>query len=419
MKNFTKDRMFYKFCIYGFLKNLKFFETFLMLFFLEKGLTFLQIGTLYSIQFVAVNILQMPTGIFADSMGRRRTMILSFGSYIVSFVMFFFATSYPLFAASMVFFAFGESFRSGTHKAMIFQYLQIKGWQDQKVHYYGHTRSWSQAGSALSVLIAAGIVFYSGSYKYIFLASIIPYLADMLLIISYPAYLDSGKQRLKAGQTLKSVGSVIKESVGAFKDRHVLRSIMNAAVYTGFYDAMKAYLQPVVKTLALALPIFIAYDDKKRSAIVVGIVYAILYMQTAYFSRISGHIAEKFRNLPLPLNLFLFAGLGFGVVSGILYHYKFFLASVIVYIGIYIIQNVRRPISEAYITDSVDHEILATALSAEGQVSTFITALLAPLLGVLADHFGVGIALVVLSAGLVLFFPLYYARERAAKEVKS
>lgn len=415
MRNFIKDRMFYKFCAYGFLKNLKFFETFLMLFFLEKGLTFLQIGTLYSIQFVAVNILQMPTGIFADSMGRRRTMIISFGSYIISFVMFFFSTSYILFAVSMVFFAFGESFRSGTHKAMIFQYLQIKGWEDQKVHYYGHTRSWSQTGSALSVLIAACIVFYSGSYKYIFLASIIPYLADMLLIISYPSYLDSGKKKLKADQALKSIGAVIRESVGAFKDRHVLRSIMNAAIYTGFFDAMKTYLQPVVKTLALALPVFLAYDDKKRSAIVVGIVYAILYMQTAYFSRISGQVAERFRNLSLPLNIFLFAGLGFGVISGILYHYKFFLAAVIVYIGIYIIQNVRRPISEAYITDSVDHEILATALSAEGQISTFLTALLAPLLGVLADHFGVGISLAVLSAGLVCFFPLYIARERAAK----
>ena len=412
MKNFTKDSMFYKFCLYGFLKNLKFFETFLMLFFLENGLSFLQIGTLYSIQFIAVNIMQMPTGIFADSMGRRRTMLLSFSSYIVSFVMFFFATSYPLFAVSMVFFAFGESFRSGTHKAMIFQYLRMKGWQDQKVHYYGHTRSWSQTGSALSVLIAAGIVFVSSSYKYIFIASIIPYVLDMVLVFTYPAELDGEKKHIRPGQAFYSVASIAKESIRAFKDRFVIRSILNAAVYTGFFDAMKAYLQPVVKTLALALPVFLAYDDKKRSAIVVGIVYAVLYLQTAYFSRISGHVAEKFKTLSFPLNLFLFAGLVSGAVSGVLYHFGFLLASVVVYIGIYIVQNVRRPISEAYITDMVDHDILATALSAEGQISTFITAALAPLLGMMADRFGVGMALVVLSAGMLALFPLYYAKHR-------
>lgn len=416
MKTFTKDTMFYKFCLYGFLKNLKFFETFLMLFFLERGLSFLQIGTLYSIQFIAVNIMQMPTGVFADSMGRRRTMIISFGSYIVSFVMFFFATSYPLFAVSMVFFAFGESFRSGTHKAMIFQYLKMKGWQDQKVHYYGHTRSWSQTGSALSVLVAAGIVFVSSSYKYIFVASIIPYIMDMVLVFSYPAELDGEKKKLHARQAFGSVTSIVRESLSAFKDRFVIRSILNAAVYTGFFDAMKAYLQPVVKTLALALPVFLAYDDKKRSAIIVGIVYAVLYLQTAYFSRISGHVAEKFRTLSFPLNLFLFIGLLAGVVSGVLYHYGFLLASVIVYIVIYIIQNVRRPISEAYITDMVDHDILATALSAEGQISTFITAGFAPLLGLLADRFGVGMALVALSAGMLVLSPLYFAKHRNVKE---
>lgn len=41
---FTKDLQFYKFSLYGFLKNLRFFEPFLYLFFLEQGLNFLQIG---------------------------------------------------------------------------------------------------------------------------------------------------------------------------------------------------------------------------------------------------------------------------------------------------------------------------------------------------------------------------------------
>ncbi len=57
------------------------------------------------------------------------------------------------------FFSFGEAFRTGTHKAMIFEYLKINGWADQKVHYYGNTRAASQMGSAVSAVIAALIVF--------------------------------------------------------------------------------------------------------------------------------------------------------------------------------------------------------------------------------------------------------------------
>ena len=59
----------------------------------------------------------------------------------------------------MVFFALGESFRSGTHKAMILEYLKRNGLMAHKVAYYGHTRSWSQIGSAVMALTAGLMVF--------------------------------------------------------------------------------------------------------------------------------------------------------------------------------------------------------------------------------------------------------------------
>lgn len=74
-----------------------------------------------------------------------------------------------MFVAAILFYAYGDAFRTGTHKAMIFEYLKIKGWHDQKVHYYGHTRSWSQMGSAVSAALAAMIVFITRDYQMVFL----------------------------------------------------------------------------------------------------------------------------------------------------------------------------------------------------------------------------------------------------------
>ena len=73
---------------------------------------------------------------------------------------------------------------------MIFDYLKIKGWIKQKVYYYGHTRSWSQLGSAISAVIASLLIFYSGGFRIIYLYSVIPYFLDLLLIASYPKELD-------------------------------------------------------------------------------------------------------------------------------------------------------------------------------------------------------------------------------------
>ena len=54
-------------------------------------------------------------------------MVLSFLAYQISFVIFALSTAWPAFAAAMFCFAVGESFRSGTHKAMIFDWLAAQG----------------------------------------------------------------------------------------------------------------------------------------------------------------------------------------------------------------------------------------------------------------------------------------------------
>jgi len=74
-ERFPRDRMYYKFRLYGFLKNLRFFDPFLILFFREAGLSFLAIGTLFSIREIATNLLEVPTGVIADSFGRRKAML--------------------------------------------------------------------------------------------------------------------------------------------------------------------------------------------------------------------------------------------------------------------------------------------------------------------------------------------------------
>ncbi len=405
-QTFRRDLQYYKFCAYGFLKNLRFFEPFIILFFVEKGFTFLQIGVFYTIREIATNILEIPTGVVADALGRRRTMVFSFASYIVSFAIFFIADSFGAFATAMVLFAFGEAFRTGTHKAMILAHLKINGWQDQKVHYYGRTRSWSQIGSAVSALIAGVIVFFSPRLSVIFAWSIIPYVLDLGLMISYPRSLDGPATKLRTGTIRATFLSILKQFAAAFSRPRLIRAIGNVAAYGGFFKAMKDYLQPVLNALALSLPLFMALEDRQRSAMIIGAVYAAIYLLTSSAARHSGRVADLFRNLALPLNLSLLMGLGFGLASGCLYRAELLVPAVVCYLSVYLAQNLRRPIGVAYVSDMLDDDILATALSAESQLTTLIAAVMAPLVGWLADSLGVGAALAITSAGLLALSPL-------------
>lgn len=411
---FKKNLQYYKFCLYGFLKNLNFFEPFLILFFLEKNFTYLQIGLLYAIQSISTNILEIPTGIMADAIGRRRTMIYSMISYLIAFVVFYLSASFTAFIIAVICMAFGDAFRTGTHKAMIFEYLKINNWKDQKVHYYGNTRGWSQVGSAISAVIAGGIVFYSGSYKFVFIASTIPYLLDLILLLSYPKELDGEKKEFHPEKIFTNFKSVISDFIESVKNKNLLRAIVNSSSYSGYFDAIKDYLQPVLKGFTLSLPLLIAYEEKSRSAIIIAIVYFGLNLLTAFASKFAGRFAEKFSNISIPMNITLIIGLSVGVAAGLLHNIGLYLITIALFIVSYIIHNIRRPIGEAYITDTMKNDILATALSTESQVTTLITTIIAPVIGFISDKFGIGIGVASVSFVLLALTPFYYAKRTTA-----
>ena len=404
---FRKDLQYVKFCGYGFLKNLRFFDAFLVLFFLEKHLSFTEIGALYAIREILANIFTIPTGIMADSFGRRRSMTLSFLSYIVAFMVYYFSKHYSSLLVATIFFAFGEAFRQGTHKAMILEYLGLHGWSDQKVHFYGHTRSWSQIGSALSALIGAFIVFYHGEYRNVFLFSTIPYFLDMILIMSYPAILEGPMQQLNMSLVWKSFGKVSREFITSFKNRSVLRAISNLSMHTGYHRAVKDYLQPVLQGLALATPLLVVLHAKQRASVLVGICYFFIYLLTSFMSRNSGKFAARFGNIPRLLNISMVAGFTAGLLSGILILAGLSWFAVLPYIGIFMFENLRKPMGISYISDMLDPGIMATALSAESQAETLTAALIAPVMGFAADKWGIGYSLVLVS-GLLLLTSLFY-----------
>ena len=151
-------KMIFRFSLYGFLKNQRYFEAFLFLAFMAKGLDFFQIGLLVAGRQLAVNLIEIPSGSIADVFGRRKTMLLSLTAYMVGFVVLGAAEQIGGLAAGMALLGIGDSFRSGTHKAMIFRWLLLNDREGERVEVYGYTRSWSKFGSAVSVVVGAAIV---------------------------------------------------------------------------------------------------------------------------------------------------------------------------------------------------------------------------------------------------------------------
>jgi len=59
------------FSLYGFIKDQRYFEPFIILFFLFNGLSFTQIGFLAGFREMDINLTEIPSGAVADLFGRR------------------------------------------------------------------------------------------------------------------------------------------------------------------------------------------------------------------------------------------------------------------------------------------------------------------------------------------------------------
>ena len=375
--------MIKRFSLYGFLKNQRYFEPFIILFFLDKGLSFTQIGFLIAFRELAINLMEIPSGAVADLFGRRRSMILSFVSYIISFAVFGFSQAYWHFFIAMFFFAIGEAFRTGTHKAMIFNWLRIQEQLDEKTRVYGYTRSWSKIGSAVSTVLAVIFVLLTNNYTYVFFFAIIPYIAGLINLMTYPRELE-GQPGTKVD--IRDILVHLWECIhDAFVIKRLRRLVVESMSFGGVYRAVENYLQPIVKNMALLLPIFITWGEPRRSAVMIGVVYVILYLLSAYASRSSYRLTsyaggeERGSRLLWKVVFILYIALIPVLFFG--YYYS----AVIGFIALALVINVWRPILVSRFDAYASETKGATVLSIQSQASSVSTMLVAPVLGIAVD----------------------------------
>ncbi|MEE9436072.1 MAG: MFS transporter, partial [Candidatus Adiutricales bacterium] len=365
---------------------------------------FFMIGLLIGFREICINIMEIPSGAMADMFGRRRSMILAFSAYIVSFAIFAMSSSLALLFGAMFFFAIGDAFRSGTHKAMIFDWLEMQNRGHERTKVYGFTRSWSKMGSAVSVLIAAGLVFYTGSYSNIFWFTIIPYAFNIINFLGYPSFLDGERTgQFSIMAVINFLGRALKQSV---KHPPLRRLVIESMGFEGMFKASKDYLQPILKQTVLAIPVLLIFDDKQRAALLVGLVYFVLHFLSSMASRRAYKLArwkggeDEAGYFIWRVNLFVFASLILALWLNL------HPISILGFIVLAVFQNFWRPVLVSRINAHSESQMGATVLSIEAQGKSFSTMLLAPILGWSIDRAGgfwpVGMLGALIASGMLL-----------------
>ena len=371
------SKMLRRFSLYGFLKNQRYFEPFLVLALVEAGATFLQIGLLVAIREGVHHVLEIPSGALADGWGRRRTMVLAFVAYPLALLGFVLVPGFVGWAAAMALIGVGDALRSGTHKAMIFDWLEQQGRADDNTRTYGITRSWSQVGSAVSIPIAAGLVILSDAYVLVFWATGVPWLLNLLNLATYPRALE-GPGRDGDGPGPWAVLRRAIRTVG--RSASLRRLVGEAMVFQGIYKATKDFVQPALAVLAVAL----ALDGKADTALVVGVAYIVIHALGALASRTAAPLSRRVGGAARASG-FVWVGLTACLAATALAAGAVPALAVVGFAGVAIVYNVYRPLLISRVDAASDRGMKATVLSVESQATTLAAIVLAPAAGLVAD----------------------------------
>ncbi|MFC1670090.1 MFS transporter [Spirochaetota bacterium] len=388
--------MLSRFSLYGFTKNMRFFEPFLILFYLKLGLSFFQIGILISFQTICINIMEIPSGAIADIYGRKNSITFSLACYIISFIIFFFSMTYLLLFVAVFFFSVGDAFRTGTHKAMIFDWVRRNNMVDEKTRIYGHTRSWSKFGSALSVIISSVIVIYLRDYKWVFLFSVVPYIIGIWNIYCYPAYLN--KSNKDAHVSIKMVIDHLFESIkSVIGSKGLRRLIIQNMGFEGVFRVTKDYLQPILKSEASLLALILLFPEERVIALIVGAVYFVINISSGFAAKNSYKIVNKIKSEESASVLFLFLSFLVVIASALSLYFYFYKLTIVILLIYFMFQNIWRPILISQYDNFTDHDKHATILSIESQTKNVGVFILAPVAGYLADLAGIHFSFALLS----------------------
>ncbi len=394
-------RQITKFGLYGFLKNLKFFEPFFIVFLKQSGLSFLEIGLLYSIREIIIYIFEIPSGVIADRYGKKTELVICFVFYILSFIVFFLGKDFYIYIIAIVLFGLGEAFRSGTHKAMIMTYLDRHKMEESKSKIYGKTRSYSLLGSMVASITGIGLYFYFSSIAWLFIIAIIPYILDMLLIMSYPSYLNE-KQDSEF-----NFKAFIKENVNSvkyvLKDKHLLSLLIGSSTYMASFKSVKDYIQPLIVSITLSVVIFTSLNAEDNTVIYIGVIYAFIYLLSSFASLNSYKMSNYFSKDKVIGIMWLLSGILFLVLS---LYINSLIILIFVFLSIYLFLNVRKPLMIEKIGNASDNNKRASVLSIESQFTSLMVAVFAPILGYVADVYSIALMLFLVGVTMITIYSL-------------
>ena len=380
------------------------------LFLLDAGLSNTEAFAANAFFTAGMVIFEVPTGVIADTWGRRASYLLGTVTLAASTLVYYFMwqLNAPFWAWALVsiFVGLGFTFFSGAVEAWLVDALQFTGYQGPLETVLG--RGQMVMGAAmLSGSVLGGVVAQATSLGVPFLLRVAILLA--MLIVAFRFMKDVGFTPRRATHPLRETRAVLSASIEHGLGNRPVRYVMLAAPFASGVGIYVFYaLQPFLLEL---------YGDPTAYSIA-GLAAAIV----AGSQIVGGFAAPKLRGLFRRRTTALIIGTAVStlllVVLGLVESFWVALA-LLALSGL--LFAAEMPIRQAYLNDMIPSAQRATVLSFDSLMGSSGGVVIQPVLGKTADVWSYGTSFVVAGAIQVIAVPflLLSRRELATADTAS
>ncbi|HPT21365.1 MAG TPA: MFS transporter [Bacteroidales bacterium] len=350
-------------------------------FYTENHLSITEIMALKSVYSMVIVALELPSGYFADVLGRKKTLVIGSVLAAAGFIIYSFTHCYVGFLLAEMALGAGQSFISGADSAMLYDTLASGNRQDEYTRYEGINASIGNFSEAFAGLTGGALAVISLRFPFYIQAIIASTAIPAALTLTEPA-IYSKETRTRR---FRDIVTVLKRIVLHEKDLRfnlLFSSIIGAATLL-----MAWFVQPLFEKMLLPLAFY-------------GIVWTALNLFTGGSSILADTIEKKLGESATLKVIAVFIP-ALMVISGLIPVVTIIPLLVI----FYLLRGIATPVLKDYINKQTGSDVRATVMSLRDLVIRVFFSLFAPLAGWLTDNYSLGTGLAV-SGSLIMILSL-------------
>jgi MFS family permease len=357
----------------------------LMLYFKDTGLTTEESFRLKAVYSVAIVLLELPSGYFADLFGRKRTLIIGAVCGVLGFSFYSMGHGFWFFLAAEITLGIGQSFISGADSAMLYDTLQATKNEKKYTLYEGRTTAIGNFSESLAAILGGLLAQISLRFPFFVQTGVAFIAVPAAFLLVEPAI-----NRVTSTAGWKDMGRILK----TIYTHQKLRSAVLFSSITGL----------ATLTMAWVIQLYLE-EGLSFSYVAIGATTAAFNLIVALFSVLAYRLSNTTqpRHLQLAIALLIPAGFIITGLSGAI-------TAMIVLTFFHMLRGVATPVLKDYINTHTHPGDRATVLSVRSLLIRLVFAVAGPLCGWLIDAYSyrtmfIAIGVMILALNLWLVIP--------------